>query len=136
MSPEKRNSLVTWVAKAEEDLLSAEKLATGDPSQFIGVICFHCQQCAEKYLKAFLIYHDFNFQKVHDLEVLLKNCQQFDNDFETLDYKNLTDFAVDYRYFQDEYTPDVEEMNYFLMLANRTKVLVLSKIKLDFSHGK
>lgn len=33
-------------------------------------MCFHCQQCAEKYLKALLICREMYFQKTHDLVVL------------------------------------------------------------------
>lgn len=43
-----------WIRKAEEDKLAIQRLTEPDiiaPS----VVCFHCQQMAEKYLKAFLI---------------------------------------------------------------------------------
>ena len=35
------------------------------------VICFHAQQCAEKYLKSLLIYHGVDFAKTHDLMALI-----------------------------------------------------------------
>ena len=42
-----------WVQKAEADCRAAGKLARGsDP--FHDQVCFLCQQCAEKYLKALL----------------------------------------------------------------------------------
>ena len=35
-------------------------------------VCFHAQQCAEKYLKGWLVYHDVDFPRTHDLVVLLR----------------------------------------------------------------
>jgi HEPN domain-containing protein len=42
-----------WVRKAEDDLVGAKSLARAKPS-LNDLICFHCQQSAEKYLKALL----------------------------------------------------------------------------------
>jgi HEPN domain-containing protein len=63
-----------WVDKAEADydvvllLLRSRKPSRRDP------LCFHCQQCAEKYLKGRLIEAALPFSKTHDLEQLLKLC--------------------------------------------------------------
>jgi HEPN domain-containing protein len=38
----------------------------------LGVICFHAQQCVEKYLKALLTLHAIDFPKTHDLLDLLR----------------------------------------------------------------
>jgi len=35
-------------------------------------VCFHTQQCIEKYLKAFLQKHQIPFSKTHDLVILVK----------------------------------------------------------------
>lgn len=59
-----------WLAKAENDLLTAThtlKLGRRCPTD---VVCFHAQQCAEKYLKAYLVYRGLDFPKTHDLEAL------------------------------------------------------------------
>ena len=59
-----------WLAKAESDLLTAThtlKLGRRCPAD---AVCFHAQQCAEKYLKALLVYRGFDFPKTHDLEAL------------------------------------------------------------------
>jgi len=42
-----------WVRKAETDFLAAAALADASPPLH-DAVCFHCQQCAEKYLKALL----------------------------------------------------------------------------------
>ena len=68
-----------WLAKAENDLLTAThtlKLGRRCPTD---TVCFHAQQCAEKYLKALLVLHGIDFPKTHDLEALaarLRNGQK------------------------------------------------------------
>ena len=62
-----------WLDKADEDFRFAQdNLAEG--SEFYPQICFHFQQAAEKYLKAFVVAHDLKFEKQHDLVFLLKTC--------------------------------------------------------------
>ncbi len=62
-----------WMRKAEHDWINAEHtMLLGDACPF-DTVCFHAQQCAEKYLKALLVMHLVHFPKVHDLEELVKN---------------------------------------------------------------
>ena len=63
-------------------------------------VCFHAQQCAEKYLKAYLQEHDRDIPKVHKLLELLKLCKEVDTSLEILlpDLKELERFSVDVRY--------------------------------------
>lgn len=60
-----------WVAKAEGDFRTAsrERAATIAPNH--DAVCFHAQQCVEKYLNARLIEAGLAFQKTHDLVALL-----------------------------------------------------------------
>ncbi len=60
-----------WIDKAESDFRTAtrEIQVTQDPS-YDGV-CFHAQQCVEKYLKGYLQKTSTGFPKTHDLVVLL-----------------------------------------------------------------
>jgi HEPN domain-containing protein len=60
-----------WVTKAENDLLNAAhtlKLGVTCPTD---TVCFHAQQCVEKYLKALLVVKGIYFPKTHDLEALM-----------------------------------------------------------------
>jgi hypothetical protein len=59
-----------WVQKAESDVKGARKLAGTGP-QLNDLICFHCQQAAEKYLKAFLQELGLAIPRTHDLGDLL-----------------------------------------------------------------
>ena len=55
--PETLSLVRQWVEKAEEDLCVAEHTLTLDENCPYGTVCFHAQQCAEKYLKALLALH-------------------------------------------------------------------------------
>jgi len=47
-----------WVQKAEDDFVVAQKMYRACKRPVYDAVCFHAQQCAEKYLKAFLQEHD------------------------------------------------------------------------------
>ena len=57
-----------WFAKADEDLEIARR-ALGPDRPLPALACVHSQQCAEKYLKGYLVAHDIPFRFVHDLEL-------------------------------------------------------------------
>ena len=59
-----------WIQKAEGDYTTV-KLLQESPISSKDVICFHAQQCIEKYLKAWLQEANIPFSKTHDLETLL-----------------------------------------------------------------
>ena len=58
-----------WVSKAEGDWQVANREIQND-SPVWDVVSFLCQQCAEKYLKAFLEEYNIQFRKTHDLVLL------------------------------------------------------------------
>jgi HEPN domain-containing protein len=59
-----------WVRKAEDDFQAAGILAARR-GPFHDQVCFHCQQSAEKYLKALLEERGLAVSRTHDLEDLL-----------------------------------------------------------------
>ncbi len=70
MSDDKLVLVKAWFRKAENDLINAEHTMTmAEPPT--DTVCFHAQQCAEKYLKGFLAYHSIDFPKTHSLEDLV-----------------------------------------------------------------
>ena len=60
-----------WVERAEEDLRSAEHLLVWQESCPTSTVCFHAQQCVEKYLKAFLTSVQIEFPKMHSIVELM-----------------------------------------------------------------
>jgi HEPN domain-containing protein len=59
-----------WVRKAEADFLAAGKLLRGS-APLHDAVCFHCQQAAEKYLKALLVELGLAVPRTHNLIALL-----------------------------------------------------------------
>ncbi len=84
---------------AEMDLASAEHLLNMHPTP-MEVVCYHCQQSAEKYLKGYLVLRGKNPPRTHDLDELCKLCLETHNGFgEIADQcSDLTAYGVQTRY--------------------------------------
>ena len=102
-----RQDVRDWVQKAEIDSESARILSRKRKSKLVDAVCFHSQQCAEKYLKALLVLHRISFPKTHDLVELLQLVLPVDPTLELLrpDIMQLNPFAVDFRYPGEFATP-------------------------------
>jgi HEPN domain-containing protein len=89
-----------WVAKAEGDFAIMERECQVTDNPNYDGICFHAQQCAEKYLKARLCEVDITFSKIHDLVALLEQVLEVEPMWESFreDLAYLSDFAVTFRY--------------------------------------
>ena len=89
-----------WVAKAEADFATMQRECRAEDNPNYDGICFHAQQCAEKYLKARLCEADISFSKIHDLVALLEQVLQAEPEWEKFreDLAYLSDFAVAFRY--------------------------------------
>ena len=93
------NNPLAWVEKAEEDFALAQSALRRKMPLVTGV-CFHSQQCAEKYMKALLVSKKASFPKTHDLLMLSNLCSNagilIEIDAKLLSI--LTDYAVRTRY--------------------------------------
>lgn len=89
-----------WVFKAEDDFRAAEGLLYEIRPPVVDAACFHCQQCAEKYVKAYLEERTIEFPRNHNLMQLLDLCIRQDESFETLrrSLQALEHYAVSIRY--------------------------------------
>ena len=127
--------LIIWVLKAEEDLLAAKSLLDMNSEDSFGdIICFHAQQTAEKYLKAFLYFHGHSFEKTHDIDYLVGLCSKIDDDFTSLETENLTEYAVSVRYPDMQLWTEPDEAAEALNAAENIAELV--RKKLDINTGK
>lgn len=95
-----------WVKKAEEDFLVASQIMRRKKQRAFNAACFHCQQSVEKYFKARLYEAEVSFPKTHDLVVLLELLQPVEPLWGAYDpiVKNMTDYAVGFRYPGDDAT--------------------------------
>ena len=88
-----------WLDLAQMDLASAEYLLGMRPLP-IEIICYHCEQAAEKLLKGILVYCGVDAPKTHDLVQLCKLCTQIDPYWAELSEAciELTPYGVQIRY--------------------------------------
>ena len=96
MTPE----ILEWINKAEGDWATMMREVAVEVDVNFDAVCFHAQQCAEKYLKARLIMSDIGFRRSHDLLYLLDLVISIEPQWQFLHdslYK-LTTFAVATRY--------------------------------------
>jgi HEPN domain-containing protein len=95
------NTLVDeWISKAEGDFTTANRELRARKAPNYDACCFHCQQCAEKYLKPFLQSNKRDIPKIHNLLDLLKLCKEVDTGLEILhaDLREIEGFSVSVRY--------------------------------------
>jgi len=92
--------LEEWLERAEEDYRQAQVALRQRKYPAYNTVCFHSQQCAEKYVKAFLVRHRIGFRTIHDLIRLKILCMEADPTFDLISdsLALLFPFAVDARY--------------------------------------
>ena len=118
-----------WIERAEEDYNSAKWLQQApDPGH--NSICFHAQQCIEKYLKAWLQEMNIPAPRTHDLGELLSLIlptlpawSQWQPDF-----KRITEYAVDARYPGESATAD--DTQHAIRICDAVRQAVRSWLKL------
>lgn len=89
-----------WVNKAEGDFATAQREVQVENMPNYDAVCFHSQQCIEKYLKACLQEENIAFGRTHDLTKLLDSLVTIEPSWER--FRNpldeLTAYAVEFRY--------------------------------------
>ena len=123
------NEIMEWIKYSENDILTAETMRniTNPPLE---IVCYHCQQAAEKLLKAFLIKNNEPVVKTHDLTFLNSKCIKFNKTFEEINKEciRLTNYGVNTRY------PDIMDiididMEIAINDVKRIKSFILEKIE-------
>jgi HEPN domain-containing protein len=97
--PEIAGEVRRWVEKAENDYRNAKYVLTMKEHCPFDTVCYHCQQCAEKYLKALLIYRSVDFPRTHDLIVLFNMLQKTESlHLRVQDVQPLNRYSIEARY--------------------------------------
>jgi HEPN domain-containing protein len=89
-----------WVGKAEADFATAQREGAAFEAPNYDAVCFHAQQCAEKYIKARLVETGVRPPRTHDLSVLANFVEPFDAAWSELQSELdwLSTLAVEIRY--------------------------------------
>jgi len=132
MDEPKIHEIKQWLLKADHDFVSAERLLAGDPP-LRDTAVYHCQQAAEKMLKAYLTLRDAPFQKVHTLSVLIDQCEKLDQSFQQIREASdiLTPYATAFRYPGDLLEPEPADADEALLLARKVVDFVKAKMPAD-----
>lgn len=115
-----------WLAKADEDLEIAHR-ALGPDRALPAAACFHAQQCAEKYLKGYLVAHDVPFRLVHDLPYLIRLCTGLNPAFANLRpaAEILNEYSAITRYpTEGAHEPDIKAAEEAIELAKQIAAAV------------
>ena len=118
-----------WFSFADNDLNSAKFLRQMRPAP-LEIICYHCQQSAEKYLKGYIAFNGGNVIKTHDLTILNKLCMDYDKNFGYIDDDciELVDYGVQVRYpFNIEL--EEQDMKKAIESAEKIEEFIKSKIR-------
>jgi HEPN domain-containing protein len=115
------DDVIEWFQIADDDLYSAQMLneLVRKPHE---IICYHCAQSIEKYLKGYLTYNGIIPQKTHNLLILLEVCIEKDDHFENIK----TECSIMNRYVNEIRYPHrievkVEDVNYSIRAAEKIK---------------
>jgi HEPN domain-containing protein len=130
----KKSDLVrSWLRKAGSDITAADATLRAGA---LDAACFHAQQAAEKYLKAFLNNAGVRFPFTHNLTKLVEICAGVDSSFATIapTVEPLTPYAVELRY-DEEFWPDKETAEAARTSALTVKNFVLSRLPADIIKG-
>jgi len=118
-----------WIEFADRDLALAEHTAkTMWPIPY-EIVCYHCQQFVEKYLKAFLVSKGQEPPYIHDLAKLAALCETENPDFGQIKQKCiiLTEYGVQPRY--PSYMEIIkEDMDRALHFATDIKTFMREKV--------
>jgi HEPN domain-containing protein len=121
-----------WLLETLRDLRRVEILLAATPADVEGAL-FHCQQAAEKALKAFLTWHDVRFRRIHDLEEIGKQCVQVDQTLGPLMARaeTLSEYATRFRYPGARYEPSLEEARDVVALARAVMEAIVTRLPRD-----
>lgn len=111
-----------WIIKAENDLKTAALTLKGGKDAPTDTVCFHSQQCVEKYLKALLTFKNRDFPKTHDIEKLLDLLPpEIDLPLSVKQQRQFTNYATATRYPGDYEEISIDEAKQALRIARRVR---------------
>ena len=125
---EHREVVHQWIELADNDLAIAIHAAkTMHPVPY-EIVCFHCQQFVEKYLKGFLVSRGLEPPYIHDLVKLIVLCEAENPEYEQIKQKciALTQYGVQPRY-PGGMQINEEDMFGALRFAEEIKVFIREK---------
>jgi len=129
--PDIVKTVMQWLTLADEDLSMASDALTYSSRRPYRLIAYHAQQCAEKCLKAFLVYHSEDFPYTHNIRRLLKLCGKhatWSQNF--IEAEELTPYAITTRYPGEDKEVTEDETISAVKIARKIRDHVRTELKL------
>jgi len=113
--------VLEWMQMADDDFDSA-KILNVSARKHYEIICYHCAQAAEKYLKGYIVFKDIVPKKTHDLRFLNNLCIELDGKFGNLitECAFLNKYANDIRY-PHKYETNESDVNFALKAVEKIR---------------
>jgi HEPN domain-containing protein len=120
-----------WLKHGDEDLRLATHAMTLQAEEApYRLIAYHAQQCAEKCLKAYLVYCGVDFPYTHNISTLLELCSGHANWVTKLqDAEQLTLYSITTRYPGEDQEVTEAEAKKAIELAQQVKEQVRTALK-------
>ncbi|MGE5497359.1 MAG: HEPN domain-containing protein [Syntrophothermus sp.] len=135
MPPDNVSSAKNWLKRAKSNLIRAMMPKPDDV--FWEDLCYDAQQCVEKSIKGFLIFHHIKFRYVHDIGELLKTLKingiSYPDEFKNA--VTLTDYAVETRYPVISEPVTEEEYKEAVQIAEQVYNWVESEVDKQYKLG-
>lgn len=114
-----------WAALGDEDMRAAQHILAMPDECPHRLVAYHAQQCAEKYLKAYLVLRGVDFPYTHNIARLLELCsEQADWGATLKEAEELTPFAITARYPGEEEAVTEAEARRAEQIAARVRQVV------------
>jgi len=121
--------ILEWFVYGDRDLGVAEHSLSYHPQPY-EIICYLCQQSAEKYLKGFLFHNGVKPPKIHELDILCDMCVEFDDSFNDIydQCETLSQYGVQPRYPQEMLIEEhhmLKALEYAMQIKNFSPLVVI-----------
>ena len=120
-----RTVVEEWLEKAEHDLTNAAFTLRMGRTCPTDTVCFHAQQCIEKYLKALLVWKEIPFPKSHDVTEILALLPSTDRPaLNAEECRKLASYATATRYPGDYEPISLTEARQAVQIARRVRAAI------------
>jgi HEPN domain-containing protein len=116
-----------WLQRAQQDLKVIELIHKEGIEGIEDTFCYLCQQAAEKYLKAFILFNNQSIIKTHDLVYLLNISKRYAEELKSLfdDVVLLNEYTISARYpsdFDDKRTVEDAILSYESLINIKNQI--------------
>lgn len=121
------------MAKADADLVAARHLLAADPP-LTWIVAFHAQQCAEKAIKAYLVWNQLPAPFTHNIGCLLDACGR-EVGTALAGAVALSRCAVTARYPLPQGDPSESEARAAVETAGKVREFIVANLRADGAIG-